>query len=68
MSSFQTPHHLYLFPMRNGKKKLGYGESADDAYENLRLRLNEQEMSVIDKEPSVRILQRDLRKHINELG
>ena len=51
MSSFKTPHHIYLFQMRNGKKKLAYGESAEDAYENLRLRLNEQEMSVIDKSP-----------------
>lgn len=54
--------------MQNGRKKLSYGTSPDDAYENLRLRLNDQEMSVIDKEQPVRILQRDLRKHIHELG
>jgi hypothetical protein len=68
MSSFQSPHHIYLFAMQNGRKKLSYGTSPEDAYENLRLRLNDQEMSVIDKEQPVRILQRDLRKHIHELG
>jgi hypothetical protein len=68
MSSFKAPHHIYLFRMRNGKKKLAYGESAEDAYQNLRLRLNDQEMSGIEKSQSERILQRDLRKHIHELG
>src|SRR5512142_908714 len=24
MSSFNNPHHFYLFAMKNGKKKLGY--------------------------------------------
>jgi hypothetical protein len=68
MSSFKTPHHMYLFAMRNGRKKLSYGLSPDDAYDNLQLRLTDQEMSSIDKDQVVRILQRDLRKHIHELG
>ena len=41
MSSFQNPHHIYLFAMKNGKKKLSYGTTADDAFENLRLRLSD---------------------------
>ena len=68
MSSFTSPHHIYLFQMSNGKKKLSYGTTPDDAYENLRLRLSDKEMSVIHKEQVERILQRDLRKHIHELG
>jgi hypothetical protein len=36
MSSFNNPHHFYLFDMLNGKKKLGYGTTPEDAYENLR--------------------------------
>ncbi len=68
MSSFHNPHHIYLFAMSNGKKKLSYGTSPDDAYENLRLRLTDREMSAIDKNQHTRILQRDLRKHIHELG
>lgn len=31
MSSFSNPHYMYLFEMTNGKKKLGYGQSPEDA-------------------------------------
>ena len=31
MSSFSNPHYMYLFDLKNGKKKLAYGESPDDA-------------------------------------
>ena len=68
MSSFTAPHHMYLFAMANGRKKLSYGTSPEDAYDNLRLRLTDKEMSAIDQARYERILQRDLRRHINELG
>ncbi len=68
MSSFNNPHHFYLFEMKNGKKKLGYGPSPEEAYENLRLRLTDAEMQVIDKERYLKIPQRDLQKHVKELG
>lgn len=54
--------------MKNGKKKLGYGTAPEDAYENLRLRLTEAEMQLIDQTHWVKILQRDLQKHVDELG
>ena len=44
MSSFANPHFLYVFDMTNGKKKLAYGASPDDAYESLKLRLTEKEV------------------------
>ncbi len=59
---------MYLFAMANGKRKLSYGTSPEDAYDNLRLRLSEREISAIDPTQFTRILQRDLRKHIHELG
>lgn len=68
MSSFNSPHYLYLFEMRNGRKKLAYGSSPEDAYEGLRIRLSEREMKEILKDPCTRITQRDLRQHIKELG
>jgi hypothetical protein len=68
MSSFNNPHHVYLFGMTNGKKKIGYGPNPDEAYENLRIRLTEQEMAVILKDKYERIPQRDLHKHVHELG
>lgn len=40
-------HSFYLFDMSNGKKKLAYGTSPDDALETLSFRLTEREMSEI---------------------
>jgi len=68
MSSFNSPHYLYLFAMKNGKKKLAYGASPADAYDSLRLRLSEREMRDILSDQVTRIPQRDLRKHVHELG
>ena len=68
MSSFNNPHHLYLFAMTNGKKKIAYGLSPEDAYENLRLRLTEQEMAAVLKDQFKRIAQRELHQHVRELG
>lgn len=68
MSSFTSPHFFYLFEMRNGRKKLAYGASPEDAYENLRLRLTPEEMAPILKETARKITQREIRDHIADLG
>ena len=68
MSSFNNPHYFYLFAMKNGKKKLSYGTSPDDAYEVLKLRLSEQEMQDIYRDRYEKIAQRQMRQHIHELG
>lgn len=68
MSSFNNPHHFYLFAMKNGKKKLGYGGTPEQAYENLKLRLTPKEMDAILPDAPIRIVQRDLQKHVHELG
>ncbi len=68
MSSFNNPHHFYLFAMKNGKKKLGYGGSAEEAYDNLKLRLTPKEMELVIKDQCVCIVQRELQKHVHELG
>jgi hypothetical protein len=59
---------MYLFDMKNGKKKLAYGESPEDALDILRVRLTEAEMAEIYNERFIKIRQRDLQKHVNELG
>ena len=38
---------MYLFEMQNGKQKLAYGQSPEDALDILRIRLNEAEMAMI---------------------
>ena len=68
MSSFSNPHYMYLFDMENGKKKLAYGQSPQDALDILRLRLTDDEMALIKADDYVKINQRKLQEHVNELG
>ena len=68
MSSFKNPHYFYAFAMKNGKKKLAYGASPEDAYEILSLRLTPKEMAGVIKDQYTKISQRKLRQYIYELG
>jgi hypothetical protein len=68
MSSFANPHHIFLFEMKNGKQKLAYGTTAQDAYESLRLRLSDQEMELVNADKFIKIPQRELQKHVHNLG
>ena len=68
MSSFSNPHFMYLFSMQNGKKKLAYGESPEDALEILRIRLSPVELDEILVDDYEKINQRKLQEHVHELG
>ena len=68
MSSFANPHHIFLFEMKNGKQKLAYGTTAQDAYESLRLRLSDPEIELVIPDKYIRIPQRELQKHVHNLG
>ena len=68
MSSFSTPHFIYLFNMRNGKEKLAYGGSPEDALTILGYRLSAEEMSMILPDQYTKISQRKLQEHIGNLG
>ena len=68
MSSFSNPHYMYLFELKNGKKKLAYGESPEDALNILAIRLSDDEMAEVIPDDYVKISQRDLQKHVGELG
>jgi hypothetical protein len=68
MSSFSHPHFMYLFTMNNGKRKLAYGQSPEDALEILSIRLTPEEMSQIVRADYVKINQRELQKYVSELG
>lgn len=68
MSSFNNPHYFYVFDMKNGKKKLAYGASPEDAYEILKLRLPSEELEQVIQHQYVKISQRKLREYIDELG
>ncbi len=54
--------------MTNGKQKLAYGSTPEDAYESLRLRLADEEIAQVVKEKCIKIPQRELQKHVHNLG
>ena len=68
MSSFSNPHYMYLFDMKNGKKKLAYGRSPEDALEILRIRLSEEEMTDIITDSYTKISQRNMQEYVHLLG
>ena len=68
MSSFSNPHFMYLFALKNGKRKLAYGQSPEDALEILRIRLTEDEMAEIVPEQYLKINQRELQQYVTDLG
>ena len=68
MSSFSNPHYMYLFELKNGKKKLAYGASPENALEILSMRLSQAEMDEIVVDQYKRISQRDIQKYVPELG
>lgn len=68
MSSFNNPHHIYLFDMTNGKQKLAYGSTPQDAYESLRLRLSDEEIALVIADKYAKIPQRELQKYVHNLG
>jgi len=59
---------FFLFNMKNGKKKLAYGNDLQDALYVLSLRLSEEELDQVIKDEYVKIPQRDLQKIVSELG
>ncbi len=68
MSSFSNPHYMYLFDMKNGKKKLAYGQSPEDALDILSIRLSEEEMDEIIQDSYEKIHQRKLQEYVHLLG
>jgi hypothetical protein len=68
MSSFSNPHYMYLFEMKNGKKKLAYGQSPEDALQILSYRLTEEEMAQIIPDRYTKINQRQLQEYVDHLG
>jgi len=68
MSSFSNPHYMYLFDMKNGKKKLAYGQSPEDALEILSYRLSPEEMEQIVPDSFTKISQRKMQEFVHLLA
>ena len=62
-------HKIYLFSLKNGKKKLAYGDDVDHALRVLSYRLSEREMAeILNDPPPLQIRQDELQRHAKELG
>jgi hypothetical protein len=59
---------MYLFAMKNGKKKLAYGKDPADALEILGYRLTREEMAQIIPDQVSRISPRDIQQYVDEIG
>ncbi|MCP4368163.1 MAG: hypothetical protein GY797_08680 [Deltaproteobacteria bacterium] len=59
---------MYLFEMTNGKQKLAYGQSPEDALKILRIRLSEAEMQQILPDKYLKISQRRMQENVHNLG
>ena len=68
MSSFSNPHYMYLFSLKNGKKRLAYGQTPEDALEILSFRLSPEEMDQIIRDEFVKINQRKLQEVVDQLA
>ncbi len=68
MSSFSNPHYMYLFSLKNGKKRLAYGQTPEDALEILSYRLTPEEMDEIVRDDFVKVNQRKLQEFVDQLG
>jgi hypothetical protein len=64
----KNPTKMYLFDLKNGKKKLAYGQNAEDALKILRIRLTDEEMENIIPDQYVRIRRQELIQYANKLG
>ncbi|MCP5059111.1 MAG: hypothetical protein GY937_20595 [bacterium] len=68
MSSFRHPHYVYIFSMTNGKKKMTYGKSPEDALAVLFLRLTAEEQALVIQDDYIKINQRRMRDYADQLG
>jgi hypothetical protein len=59
---------MYLFDMKDGRKKLTYGNSPEDALEILSFRLSDEEMDLIIRDSYQKISQRKMQEHVDNLG
>ncbi|MEM8861840.1 MAG: hypothetical protein AAGD96_26250 [Chloroflexota bacterium] len=68
MGSFSKPHYMYIFEMKNGKQKLAYGHTPEEALNILAIRLSDEEMALIHRDQFKKISQRRLQQYIGNLG
>ncbi len=63
----RSHHYFYLFAMKNGRKKLGYGTSPEDALSVLSYWHTDDEMAEIINDDYIRLNQREMNKYTHQL-
>lgn len=58
---------MYLFALKSGGRKLGYGKNPQDALEVLSFRLSPEEMADISPDDVLRINQREMQEYVHLL-
>jgi len=61
-------HRIYLFTLKNGKKRIGYGDDPEHARRVLSYRMTSAEMDEMTDDPPETIRQQELQQHVHELG
>jgi hypothetical protein len=65
--SFNKTHNFYIFSVENSKSKLAYGESPQDAFEVLKIRLTEDELMKVNIHNYKKISHVDIHKYNSQL-
>ena len=64
----RKPSKFFLFPLKNGKRRLAYGVNVQEAMDILSTRMSTDEMEEIADMPPKEIRQQDIHHHVKELG
>ena len=67
MSDQNMQNSIYLFEMKNNKKKLAYGKTPEDALAILSLRLTTKEMGQIVQDKYRRVKRKDIFYYVDQL-
>lgn len=61
-------HKIYLFTLRNGKKRFAYGDDPEHAKKIMAYRMTPAEMLELSDDPPVAIRQAEMQKYVKDLG
>lgn len=65
----RPPSRFFLFPLKNGKRRIGYGTDEADALEIMSWRMSADEMAQLaEAVPPVEVRQQDIHPYLKELG
>jgi hypothetical protein len=61
-------HKIYVFTLRNGKKRFAYGDDPEHARKIMAYRMTPVEMLELSDDPPEVIRQAEMQRHVKDLG